>query len=100
MTENEEKKSVPEVISWRVHEADMARLERTIKRLWFSNLVAIIIIAGMAVGFFHYESQFEDVVTVTQETPSGNNSYIGRDGDITYGTADYNENPAQENGRQ
>lgn len=92
MTENEEKRNAPGMVPQYVHEGIVASLERTIRRLWISNLLAVVIIAGMATAFFVYESQFEDVVTVTQETPSGNNSYIGRDGDITYGTADYNKN--------
>lgn len=90
-----------QTISYFVHEGMMARMERHTRRLW---ILCIIIFAALIVtnaGWLWYESQFEDVVTtVTQETPGGNNNYIGHDGDITNGEADYqNENPETENWR-
>ena len=87
-----EEQKAPESIPYFVHEGMMARQERHIKRLWILCIIIFLALVGTNAGWIIYEAQFEDVVTVTQETPSGNNSYIGRDGDITYGTADYNKN--------
>lgn len=49
-----------------VHEGEMARMERTIKRLWILSIVifsALILTNG---GWIWFESQFEEV-TLTQE---------------------------------
>lgn len=93
---NEEQKMIP----YYVHEGEMARQERHIKRLW---ILCIVIFAALIVtnaGWIYYENQFEDVtMTVTQDTPSGNNSFVGRDGNITNGAADnYSEEAQTENG--
>lgn len=80
----------PDTISYFAHESIVARMERQIKRMF---ILCIIIFAALIlsnIAWIVYENQFEDVVTVTQETPSGNNNYVGRDGDITNGTADNN----------
>ena len=84
-----------------VHEGEMARQERHIKRLWILCIIIFVALIGTNAGWIVYESQFEDVsMTVTQDTPSGNNSFVGHDGDIIYGTADHQSEDAQEeNGR-
>ena len=69
-----------------VFEAQMARLERTIKRLFILCLVLIAVTVGTNIFWIHYEMQFEDIV-VTQENADGYNNYIGNDGDITNGEA-------------
>ena len=69
-----------------VFEAQMARLERTIKRLFILCLVLIAVAVGTNIFWIHYEMQFEDIV-VTQENADGYNNYIGNDGDITNGEA-------------
>lgn len=71
-----------EQVPYIVHEAAMARLERTIKRLW---ILCIIMFSAFVISnavWIYYESSFEDVV-VTQENDDGYNNYIGNDGDIT-----------------
>ena len=55
------------MIPYFCHEGDMARAERTIKRLWILCILLIILLVGSYAGFFYYESQFEDEVTTTQE---------------------------------
>lgn len=64
-----------EPVPFIVHEADMARMERTIRRLWIALIICILIIAGM----FVYESQFETItettsVEATQEADEGSNN--------------------------
>lgn len=77
--ENKPVESVP----YLVHEADMARQERTIKRLWILLILVIVLLVGSNCAWIYYESSFEDeIVTITQENDSGYNNYVGRDGDI------------------
>lgn len=72
-----------------VHESDMARLERTIKRLWILLLIVIVLLVGSNIAWIVYENQFEEVVTTTQEVEQdtdggGNNIFVGGD---NYGEA-------------
>ena len=57
-------------------EANAARLERTIVRLWILLIIMLFMLIGTNFAWFYYESQFEDVsTTVTQEldaTDGGN----------------------------
>lgn len=50
-----------------VFEGEMARLERIIKRQFILILVAICFLVGTNAYWIWYESQFEDVVTTTQD---------------------------------
>lgn len=50
-----------------VFEGEMARLERIIKRQFILILVTICFLVGTNVYWIWYESQFEDVVTTTQD---------------------------------
>lgn len=72
-----------------VHESIMARMERTIKRLWILCIimfVSLILTNGL---WICYESSFEDVVTsqeVSQDVDTGNgDAVITGIGDINYG---------------
>ena len=77
-----------DVISRIAHESDMARMERTIHRLWIANIIVIALLFVACAGFAYYESQFEDVntaaQTVTQDTGDGNGN-ITFDGDFIGG---------------
>lgn len=46
-----------------VHEGTMARMERTIKRLWILVLVLVVLLVGTNVAWLWYESQFETLET-------------------------------------
>lgn len=87
----------PEPVPYVVHESDMARLERTIKRLWILLLVLIVLFVGSNGWWIWRESQFEDI-TITQENEDGYNNFIGNDGDIYNGEAN-NQNSQEEDGR-
>ena len=65
------------------HEAIMARMERTIRRLWILCIVLILLLAGTNGAWIYYESQFVEEVTITQDNKDGYNNYVGNDGDIT-----------------
>jgi hypothetical protein len=78
----EQKVSVPYI----VHEGDMARLERTNKRLWILSILLVVLLVGSNAGWIWYESQFEDVVTTTetyqdvlQDADNGSNTFVGGD---------------------
>lgn len=70
------------MISYAAHEGMMARMERTIRRLWVLCIILILLLAGTNAAWIYYENSFEDVV-VTQENGDGYNNYIGEDGTIT-----------------
>lgn len=77
----EQRQTVPYI----VHEADMARQERTIKRLWILLIIVIFLFVGSNCAWLYYESQFEDVFSTTteidaqQESADGNNYIVGGD---------------------
>lgn len=69
-------------------ESALAMAERTIRRLWITILVLIVLMAGMAIGFFVYEAQFEEYseyVDIDAEQDGSYNFVSG--GDLNYGTA-------------
>ena len=81
-------------IPYFAHEGIMARMERTIKRLWVLCIVLIILLAGSNAAWLWYESQFEDEqTTVTQELNSDGGDAIINDGVRINGTSETNGNP-------
>ena len=67
------------------HEGDMARMERTNKRLFILLLVIptilIIALVGTNAAWISYENSFEDKVEIEseQETSEGSNYIVGGD---------------------
>lgn len=86
MQENENAMQ-PADVPYIVHESDMARLERTIQKLWIALVLLIVLLVGTNAAWLWYESQFEEI-TITQENADGYNNYIGNDGDIYNGETD------------
>ena len=70
----------PDPVPFAVHEADMARMERTVKRLWILLLVLVVLFVGSNLGWVWYESQFVDSVEtsydIEQDTDGGGNNYV------------------------
>lgn len=73
-TNNEEKKNkaaevngAKEPVPYIVHEGVMARMERSVKRLWVLVVLLILLLVGTNVAWLIYEAQFEDQTTVTQD---------------------------------
>ena len=62
-------------ISYFVHEAEMARQERTIKRLWILCIIMFLALVITNAGWIVYENQFEDVV-ITQEGEADDGSAL------------------------
>lgn len=72
-------------------EANSARLERTIVRLWVLLILMLIMLVGTNGAWIYYESQFMDVETTTieaQQDGSGTNMISG--GDLNYGAEGQN----------
>ena len=77
-SKNPQAKDVPYI----VHEAELARAERTAKRLWITILLLIVLLVGTNGAWIWYQSQFEYSQTtqeVTQESNHVDNSFIGGD---------------------
>ena len=72
-------KTVPYI----VFEGEMARQERTVKRLWVLCILLVVLLVGSNAGWLWYESQWETVETTTQEveqdvdTGNGSATVIG-----------------------
>lgn len=60
-------KEMRKALPFSVHESDMARMCLVIHRLILGWIVTVLLLAGSWAWFLHYEAQFEDVVTNTQE---------------------------------
>ena len=83
-TEDEKMLTIPYV----VHQSAAARQERQMRRMWIVILLLICALIGTNLAWEIYNSQFEIVeesVMVEQDNESGDNNYIGNNGDITYG---------------
>ena len=78
----------PDPVPFAVHESAMARMERTIRRLWILLILLVVLLVCSNALWIWYESQFEDI-EITQENERGFNNFIGNDGDINnYGEAE------------
>lgn len=100
MTE-EQNNTMPETIPYVVHESEVARLERTIKRLFIICVLLIIVAVGTNAYWIWYENQWQDEV-ITQEIQQdsgegGTNTYSGKiiGGDYNGEAEDNNDNSPQ-----
>ena len=77
---NGKDKNTPENVPYLVHESEMARAERTIKRLWITTLILIFLLVGTNAAWIYFESQWETVYQeVVQEADNGTNNFVGGD---------------------
>ena len=66
-------------IPYFVHEGEMVRMERVVKRLWITVILLIVLLVGTNGAWLWWESQFqyyEETTTVTQDAETDG------DGDI------------------
>ena len=70
-----------ENVPYIVHEAAMARLERTIKRLWILCIIMFLAFVLSNGAWIYYESQWQTIETTEQTVTQqdGNNTFIGGD---------------------
>lgn len=88
-------------IPYIIHEGEMARQERHIKRLWILCIIIFAALIATNAGWIWYESQWQDEV-ITQEInqdsgDGGENVYRGIIGGDYYGTAESEDNSAKTN---
>lgn len=77
---NGKDKNTPENVPYLVHESEMARAERTIKRLWITTLILIFMLVGTNAAWLWWNNQWETVYQeVTQEADNGTNNFVGGD---------------------
>lgn len=91
-----------------VHEGDMARMERSNRRLWIIVLVLIVLLVGSNIAWLCYENSMEEVSTtneVTQELDTGGGGDAMINGDVNIGESkenskDNNHKDTQEKDRR
>lgn len=91
------RRAAPEMVSRYAMEELAARQGISNRRMFVLNIILVILLFASWVGFFVYESQFEEqVITqeVSQDTGSGDNSYSGN----VIGGDYYGEAESQNNG--
>lgn len=74
-------------VPFAVYESAMTRAERNFKRMWILIIILLALFVGTNAAWIWYESQFEEI-EIVQENADGYNSFIGNDGNITYGETD------------
>lgn len=75
-------------VPFMVHESDMARSERSNRRLWLAVILLIVAMLASNLAWIIYEFQYTDVdidQEVEQQAEEGNNVFIGGD---SYGKAE------------
>lgn len=88
---NEKEISVPYI----VHESEMARAERNVRRLWIALIITIILIVFTNAGWLLYISQYDFCSYELSTDGGGNANYIGQDGDIYNGESDSEKKNAE-----
>ena len=80
--------NAPENVPYFLHEAEMARSERMLKRLWITVLILIFLLVGTNGAWMYYENSFEDVITTTtiEAEQDGAGINIISNGDVGYGS--------------
>ena len=80
-SKNPQAKDVPYI----VHEAELARAERSFKRLWAAIILLIALLFGSNAGWLYYESQFEETATTIEaEADDGGNAVANNNGMVNY----------------
>lgn len=77
------------MIPFVAHEAEATRAERANRRLWILCIILIFVLMATNIAWVIYELQF-DTISVEQKNDTGDNSYIGNDGDIYNGNTEDN----------
>lgn len=76
-----------EPIPYLAYESTMARMERTIKRLWILLIIVVTMLVGSNAFWVWNESQYEDVVTTTEsytaQSDNGGNAIISGSGGVS-----------------
>lgn len=80
-----EKQRMIEPIPFIAHESAMARMERTIKRLWILLMILVVLLVGSNVAWIIYESQFvEEEWSYEATTDEGGTAIANGSGEVNY----------------
>ena len=85
-------------VSFVAFESMKSTMERTIKRLWITTIILVLLLFGTNAAWIYYENQFTDEITLTyssQVDGSGGLAIVNRDGSVNYG-GDSNIHPVEE----
>ena len=86
MDENKESSFDCFCVPFAAHESEMARNERTVKRLVYVIVLLIVLLFGSNAAWLYYESQFETVETTTETyeaiADDGGNAVVNSDGSV------------------
>ena len=77
--------NAPESVPYIVHESSMARMERQIKRLWISLIVAVVLLFASSAIFAYAWLQYDYGSYEITSDGDSNANYIGQDGNIYNG---------------
>ena len=80
-----EKEKQVEPVPFIVHESAMARMERTVKRLWILLILLAVFLVGTNVAWIIYESQFETQSAEVEVDTGDGDAYVAGIGDVTVG---------------
>lgn len=80
-------------ISQAAFEFTIEKMQQTIRRQLIAIIVLVILFAvtvgGMVFAFIHYEESFDtEYYSVNADSGDAFYSYVGKDGDISYGKSD------------
>ena len=86
-----------EPVPYIVHEAAMARFERTVKKLWILLIIVICLFVATNVAWIVYEKQFQDETWTYEATSdNGGTAIVNGDGEVNI-NGNGESNASQEN---
>ena len=88
---NQSYESNRNMIPYIVHESDMARMERQIKRLWIALIITISMLFLCFVSLVWIMNSYDYQSYELSTDGGGNANFIGNDGDIINGTGESQE---------
>lgn len=80
------------VVSQYFHEGTVAMMERTIRRLWITTILLIVLLVASNGAWLWYESSFEYFETSIEAEQDGDGINIVGGGDVNYGTENNSNN--------
>lgn len=83
------------IVPYVVHEAEVSRQERQIKRMWVALIVLIVALFLTNMAWIGYESQFE-TISYEQDGDGVNNVNLGQQGDVINGAESENQTQEEE----
>ena len=78
-----------------IQEMYASSIERTIKRLWITVILLIVLLVGSNIAWIVYEAHFEDKTEITQDVDTGSGSAVVNGIGDVYGEGKTNNNQKQ-----